>query len=172
VSAFDDCFSQLIGNEGAFTADSADSGNWTGGAVGQGQLKGTKYGISAASYPTVDIANLTLDQAKAIYLRDFWNKFGGDSLNPALAFQVFDGAVNSGVSRSVKWLQQAAGVTQDGVIGPQTLAAVNALQAACAICAYNGYRLDFMTDTKVWPTYSRGWAKRVANNLKLLGAQS
>ena len=165
MSSFDDAFTALIGNEGAYTADPKDRGNWTSGQVGVGQLNGTKYGISAASYPALDIKNLTLDQAKQIYRADFWTKFGGDLLDPALAFQVFDGAVNSGVSPSIKWLQSAAGVTADGVMGPQTQAAVAAKKPAALLAGYNGYRLLFMTQVASWPTYSKGWAARIANNL-------
>jgi lysozyme family protein len=165
MTSFDDSFAALIGNEGGYTTDRNDRGNWTSGQVGVGQLKGTRYGISAMSYPTLDIANLTLDAAKQIYKRDYWNKFGGDLLDPALAFQVFDGAVNSGVNPSIKWLQQAAGSTPDGVIGPVTMAAIAAKNPKALIAAFNGYRLKYMASASAWPTYSKGWALRVADNL-------
>ena len=45
--------------EGGYQCDPDDKGNWTGGNVGVGLLKGTKYGISAASFSNVDIKNLT-----------------------------------------------------------------------------------------------------------------
>lgn len=69
---FDHCFAFTVGSEGGYTSDSADKGNWTGGAVGAGVLKGTKYGISAAEYPTLDIANLTQADAETIYRKDYW----------------------------------------------------------------------------------------------------
>ncbi|SAL59765.1 putative Peptidoglycan domain protein [Caballeronia peredens] len=165
MSSFDDAFAALLGNEGGFTADAKDRGNWTSGQVGVGQLKGTKYGISAMSYPDLDIKNLTLDAAKQIYKRDYWNPFGGDLLAPALAFQVFDGAVNSGVVQSIKWLQQAVHVSADGVLGPVTKAAVDNHPSATVVAAYNGYRLKFMVSAKTWSTYSSGWAIRIADNL-------
>lgn len=165
MSAFADCFAALIGNEGAYTNSSTDRGNWTSGQIGVGTLKGTKYGISAMSYPTLDIANLTLDAAQQIYRADYWNRFGGDLLDPALAFQVFDGAVNSGVGPAVRWLQSAAGVTADGVIGPVTAAAIAAHQPKALIAAFNGYRLQYMAQAAAWPTYSKGWALRIAGNL-------
>ena len=88
MMTFDLAFTRLIGNEGVLSMDPKDSGNWTGGKIGLGKLKGSKYGISAASYPMVDIANLTLEGAKAIYLRDEIR--GGDftdvvGQSPALA---------------------------------------------------------------------------------------
>ena len=77
-------FELLIGHEGAYGNDPADPGNWTGGARGRGKLKGTKYGISAASYPTLDIANLTLGQVEDIYERDYWAKAGCPDFPPRL----------------------------------------------------------------------------------------
>jgi lysozyme family protein len=165
MSAFDDAFAALIGNEGSFTADPKDRGNWTSGQIGTGQLNGTKYGISAMSYPALDIKNLTLDQAKQIYRADYWTKFGGDLLDPALGFQVFDGAVNSGVVPAIKWLQSAAGVKADGVLGPITAAAIAAREPKALIAAFNGYRLQYMVQAAAWPTYSKGWALRIAGNL-------
>ena len=61
---FDKAFDRLIGHEGGFTNDSRDAGNWTGGKVGVGKLVGTKFGLSAATYPTLDIKNITIVEAK------------------------------------------------------------------------------------------------------------
>ena len=58
---FEDAFARLIGNEGEFDDSPKDRGNWTGGAIGVGELRGTKYGISAAAFPTLDIKAITLD---------------------------------------------------------------------------------------------------------------
>jgi hypothetical protein len=45
---FDRAFEETIGLEGGFSRNPDDNGNWTGGRRGLGELKGTKYGISAA----------------------------------------------------------------------------------------------------------------------------
>src|SRR5215472_15646734 len=113
-------FKLLVGHEGGFTDDPRDAGNWTGGKTGQGQLKGTKYGISAASYPALDIKNLQLNEAQAIYEKDFWEAVGCSDLPPRLAFAVFDAAVNNGTVRAVRWLQLAVGAAEDGIYGPAT----------------------------------------------------
>ena len=75
----------VVGEEGGFTADPTDSGNWTGGAPGRGECRGTRWGISAAAYPLLDIARLQLTDAQAIYRRDYWDRLQGDALPPALA---------------------------------------------------------------------------------------
>ena len=164
---FDEAFEKLIGHEGGFTDDRNDPGNWTGGKIGAGELRGTKYGIAANSYPTEDIKNLTVDRAKAIYRRDYWNKVMSDELPAAIRYAVFDAAVNSGVRQSVRWLQRAVAVKDDGVIGPVTMAAINAQDPQALLRRMLSQRLRFMTDLTAWPNFSRGWARRIAD---LMGA--
>ena len=96
MSVFDNAFRAVVGVEGGYTANPLDPGNWTGGKCQIGRCNGTKYGISAASYPSLSIADLTLSDAQVIYRRDYWDKTAGDELPPALALLVFDAAVNSG----------------------------------------------------------------------------
>lgn len=95
---FDLAFDRLISNEGGYINVAGDPGGET------------KYGISKRSYLNIDIKNLTRDQAKEIYRTDFWMRGQIDQLDPAIAFQVFDVAVNSGIETAVRMLQRAAGV--------------------------------------------------------------
>jgi lysozyme family protein len=163
MSTFDRAFAIVIGEEGGFTADAADPGNWTGGRVGAGALRGTKFGISAAAYPTLDIEHLTLDDARAIYRRDYWERVRGDDLPPPLALLAFDAAVNNGVDRAARWLQAAVGVAEDGMIGPATLAAVAARAGEGArLCAeFLAQRMVFMAALPTWRSFGLGWARRL-----------
>jgi lysozyme family protein len=77
---FANCFAFTLGAEGGYSNNPGDPGNWTGGAVGHGEVRGTKYGISASAYPALDIANLTEAQAEEIYRRDYWASLHGDEL--------------------------------------------------------------------------------------------
>jgi len=81
----------------------------------------TKYGVDQASHPNVDIKNLTYEGAATIYKNDYWNKIRGDDLPWPVNAVTFDIAVNNGVSRAVKWLQEVLAVTVDGRIGPKTI---------------------------------------------------
>lgn len=164
---FDQAFQRLIGHEGGFQNDPNDRGNWTGGKKGAGQLKGTKYGISAMTYPGEDIANLTLERAKQLYQRDFWGASGADLVPEALKFDVFDTAVNSSPKRAVQFLQRAVGEVDDGILGPRTTLAVTTMAPARLFARFNGQRLDFLNDNHdQWARYGRGWAQRIADNLK------
>lgn len=158
-------FAILIGEEGGFTNDPADPGNWTGGAVNAGVCKGTKFGISASAYPGTDIANLTLDQARTIYSVAYWAPIEGEYVPPAIGLLLFDAAVNNGVERSVRFLQAALGVAVDGVMGPQTRdardAAVHADAKALAV-ELLARRIDFMGGLAEWLSFGLGWSRRLA----------
>lgn len=113
MNDFDKAFANVIGVEGGYSNNSADNGGET------------KYGISKRVYPDVDIAALSLEDAKKIYWHDYWMPLNADRLSSALAEYLFDYAVNSGVGTAAKALQRAVGAQPDGKIGPKTLALVN-----------------------------------------------
>lgn len=167
---FDEAFKLVVGHEGGFTDDTKDTGNWTSGKVGIGKLNGTKYGISAAAYPALDIKNITLDHAKEIYKRDYWLKYHCEKVPSDARFSYFDALVNSGSGSKVKqgaviWLQKALGVAADGIIGNNTIAALNSANGLKLAMMFNGYRLMFLTQLNSWGVYGKGWAVRVAKNL-------
>lgn len=170
TDVFDKYMGRLLSAEGGLSLDNKDPGNWTGGLVGVGKLVGTKYGIAANTYPTLDITNLTKQQAILIYRKDFWERYHVDVMPGAVAYSVLDGLVNSGPVNAIRWLQQACGVADDGHWGPQTGAAVASMDPCDLLLKYNSKRLLFMTKLSTWQTYGKGWASRIAQNL-LYGAE-
>lgn len=160
-------FERVIGHEGGYTDDPNDRGNWTSGKVGEGELKGTKFGISAMSYPHLDIKNLTLDEAQTIYFNDFWVKNGIDQLPKAMQYQMFDASINHGFRNATKMLQRAVDVADDGIVGKNTMKAVGQYDQLNLVLLFNNERLKFYTDIRTWSQYGKGWARRVAGNLKL-----
>ena len=166
MSNFDRMFDIVVDQAGGYTANPADRGNWTGGTIGSGTCRGTRFGISAAAYPGLDITNLTVDAAKALYHRDYWQRIAGDRLPATLALLVFDAAINNGTGRAVRWLQQVAQVPQDGVIGPRTLDTIDHAAARPGgitdLCAeFLAQRLLFMASLSTWQTFGLGWARRL-----------
>ena len=150
-----------LGQEGVLSLDREDDGNWTGGVVGKGDLKGTKWGLSAAAYPQLDIASISRESAVAIYYRDYWCKIQGDLLPPRLSICVLDSAINQGVETAVKLLQAALKVTPvDGAMGPDTASAAKRVEQDDAIVAFLGERAFRYAQSKKLPTYGRGWMKR------------
>lgn len=147
--------------EGGLSLDKDDKGNWTGGKKGVGELKGTKYGISAAAYPNEDIANLTLERAKELYKRDYWDVNKCDYLPDWASVAVFDFSINSGVKPAAKVFQTALGVKADGIIGNQTIGAANRVPPRKVLEDYMNLRIDYMQKSKMWWKYKNGWTSRV-----------
>jgi lysozyme family protein len=124
----------LLAHEGGLQCAADDPGNWTGGKLGAGELKGTKYGISAAQYPALDIAALTPEDATAIYRRDWWDRYGLGDLPAPLGAKLLDAGVDIGPEEAVQALQRglrACGlaVAEDGKLGPATRAAASSAPA-------------------------------------------
>lgn len=157
---------RILGHEGGYTNKSKDPGNWTGGKVGQGELKGTKWGIAANTYGHLDIKNLTVEAAAEIYIRDYLAPIHAYEHEDGVAFQLLDFAINSGPHRALLSLQRAIGVKEDGIIGPVTLAKLRTYSESDLIKLVLAERLDFMTRLPNWVTHGRGWARRIAENLR------
>ncbi len=121
----------------------------------------TNFGISKRAYPKVNIRALTREEAVAIYRRDYWDANRCDDLPPKIAVALFDAAVNQGSGAARLLLQKAVDVTADGIIGPQTLAAVEAADEDELIVQFLGWRLRRYAFTANAATYMRGWANRV-----------
>lgn len=159
-AAFEHAFAQVVGHEGGYANDPRDPGGET------------RFGISKRAYPQLDIAALTLEDAKAIYWRDYWLRAQCNNMPVGLAFDVFDFAVNSGIGTAIRHLQRALGLVEDGLVGPVTVGAVIRSDISALRARLGGLRLQFMASLSAWPTYGRGWARRVATNLQQIGSTS
>ena len=110
----------ILPHEGGYSNNIHDPGNWTGGKEGKGRFLGTKYGIAASQYGTsllkqgIIIKHLTKDQARELFLRDYWLKFHFDELkSQRIAEELCDQSVNMGgaaaeallgkVFREIEW---------------------------------------------------------------------
>ena len=98
-----------------------------------------------------------------MYKKKYWDAVAGDSLPSGVDLAVFDFAVNSGPGRAAKMLQRVLGVTEDGAIGPVTLAKVTSVDSSKLIADYNIVRLAFLQALPAWDTFGNGWKDRVAS---------
>lgn len=174
TKAFLNAFKEVLGYEGGYTDEPNDNGNWTGGKKDKGELKGTKYGISAASYPTKDIKNLTLEDAQAIYYIDFWHQLRLDEITDyQIQLEIFDTSVNCGVNTAAIMAQKAlsflgAQTAIDGVMGSRTIAALNLMishDPEALHKALNGYQFmhyeRIVINNPSQLKFARGWLKRI-----------
>lgn len=153
---FDEALETVLKHEGGYVNHPSDPGGETNYGI-------TKRVAVAHGY-TGSMRDIPMSVVREIYRRSYWDAVKAEKLPADLRFHVFDAAVNSGVSRAAKWLQDCAGVAADGIIGPRTLAAAAAVSPA----QYSAVRLRFMTDLSTWGTFGRGWARRICDNLELI----
>lgn len=154
---FDQCFDKLLGHEGGHVDHPDDPGgetNW-----------GITVAVARANGYTGPMKAMPVSFARQVYRKEYWDAIRADDLPPALRYAVFDGAVNSGNAQAIRWLQRAIGAADDGRIGPQTIALSRAAPPDAALRRMLAERLRFMTNLKVWPSFSRGWARRIADLL-------
>ncbi len=169
MSAYDLVSTITLTHEGGWGCDPRDRGNWTGGAIGAGELRGTKFGISAAAFPHLDIQNLTIDQARTILHDLYWVHVAGDALPAPVGLLLFDWAVNSGVAGAVEPVQRMLAVKADGDLGPITQAAiargidVHGLKAFCSMI--QAQRLIALAALPQWQHNAGGWAARLCDVL-------
>jgi lysozyme family protein len=148
-TTFDRAFDFTLREEGYYSNDPFDPGGET------------KYGISKKAHPTVDIKNLTLQDAKSIYYTEYWRPFERIAeIHPALAMVLYDTGVNMGTGTAVRMLQKAVGVPADGVIGPVTLNAIeNNKQNIIPFILKE--RILYYTSRPHWERFKNGWIVRV-----------
>ena len=130
----------------------------TNNPADQGGL--TKYGISQAAYPGVDIENMTADTAKGIYGTDYWLKGNCQKLKPELQYVMFDTCVNMGIERATKILQEAAGITDDGIFGPETMMKSDGVTIGEYLLLREIYDAEIVVHRKDQIEFLGGWSNR------------
>lgn len=155
---FEDALKAVLMHEGGFVTHPDDPGGATN--------RGVTLTVFQRHFPGADVdalRGITDGQVANIYHVDYWSACRCDELAAGIDYAVFDQAVNSGPSRSIRWLQQAVDAGVDGVIGPETIRLANA--ASVAVERMCDERLSFMQAPRGGrqrTIFGRGWARRVA----------
>ena len=114
---FDDIIEKVLEHEGGIVDDPKDAGGLT------------NMGISQRAYPDEDIRGLTVERAKELYKRDYWDRYRTGDLPDRLRHIYVDMCINMGGGRAIKILQEACNsknatkIDVDGGIGPATIKA-------------------------------------------------
>ena len=154
---WDICFERLIKHEGGYSNHSSDPG----GRTNLGITQQVWENWVDRSVTEEEMKALTKDMVKPLYKDLYWERVKGDKLPSGVDYCVFDAAVNSGVRRASQWLQSALGVAADGSIGPQTIAVASVTPPVTTITNYSAQRLKFLQGLSTWPTFGKGWERRV-----------
>lgn len=159
---FDICLPLLLQHEGGFVNDPHDPGGATNLGV---TLAAWEQWVKRAS--SVDeIRSLTAEQVKPLYRAEYWNAVSADELPRGVDYAVFDCAVNQGPGRARKWLQTAAGAVPDGVIGPNTLAAVRTAGTAAILSKFDVLRASAYRSLPNFDRFGEGWMNRLDDVLR------
>jgi lysozyme family protein len=157
-SRFDACMPFIFKAEGGYADNPADPGGPTNFGITLATLRAYQ---GDPNLTADDVKKLTPAVAKEIYRTAYWNRMQCGALPAGLDLEVFDFGVNSGPAESVKTLQRLVGVTQDGSVGPITLAAVAQFNVGDLIGRFAQARLAFYQGLNM-PEFEQGWATRVA----------
>lgn len=154
---FDEAFAALLQHEGEWSDHAADPGGKTRWGVTEAVARVEGYKGDMREYPLVE--------AKKVYKRRYWDAMRLDEIRPEVRFDLFDAGVNSGIGAAITWAQRILKVKADGVMGPVTIQAMSTANPSRFIAQYSGTRLAFMTTLGTWPSFGKGWARRIAANL-------
>jgi lysozyme family protein len=155
---FETAIEFVLSYEGGYSNDPADPGGET------------RWGISKRAYPDLNIKTLTREAAIALYRRDYWERCRCDALPPAIAFLLFDSAVNQGAGKAIRIMQQALGVAADGVIGSATINAASKAKENVAVAEFVARRCAAYAMTPNVQRFGLGWMRRaIAAHQSALG---
>lgn len=146
---FEQCLNIVLEHEGGYIHHESDPGGET------------NFGISKRYYPNLDMKNLTVSQAAQIYKMDYWDKSMCEMLPFTIRLLFFDACVNQGIPRATMLMQRSCGLSGDGVLGPISLNAIREMPTKDLIYRFSMARLDAYTKNPNWPTFGKGWVKRL-----------
>jgi lysozyme family protein len=155
---WDDSFAAVLKHEGGFVNHPKDPG----GMTNLGVTKSAWEGYVGKSVDEAFMRSLTPEVVKPFYKAMYWDKIKGDQLPNGVDYAAYDLAVNSGVGRAAKFLQEIAGVTVDGVLGPKSMGAIRECDPEQVVDALCDMRLDFLARLPTFETFGKGWSRRVA----------
>jgi lysozyme family protein len=151
----------VIRSEGGYTNNPKDPGGMTNLGVTR-----TNWELYLDRDVTeADMRALTPEMVKPFYKKNYWDRIRGDELPSGVDYAAYDLAVNSGTGRAAKYLQQIAGVTADGVIGPRSIEAIKNCDAEDVVDEICNMRMTFLEGLGTFETFGKGWTTRV-NDVK------
>lgn len=156
---YDKALAGVLAHEGGYTNHPSDPGgptNW--GITIYDARKHWKANATAA-----DVKAMPLSVAKAIYKSKYWDALRCDELPDGVDYAVFDYGVNSGVGRAGKVLRRCLKMSDNTWrVTDDVIAAANKVSDEWLAARICDERLAFLKRLKTWPTFGRGWGRRVA----------
>lgn len=147
----------------------------------------TLWGVTEATYrfwkkdPDANVEHMSKEEMALVYKELYWDACRCSELPYLFRYVVFDMAVNMGTKRSIRILQRTLGVTEDGIIGAETLNKAQSVylsseykKAALLICDKRAaYYTGLVSNNSSYSVFLNGWLNRNEKIKKLImGAPS
>ncbi len=158
---FERALAFVLSHEGGFSDHAKDPG----GATNYGITHKTLSKWRGRRVTRLEVQSLTRLEASKIYRHDYWHACKCEQMPPALAFIMFDTAVNQGVARTIKILQKSIGTKVDGLIGPVTLEAVRMRDNKRLLIEFAARRMRLYGLLSIFSTFGLGWSRRLMEAL-------
>jgi len=156
-SNFDQSLKLVLKSEGLYSNNPKDPG-------GETMMGVTKNAWSTwLKRPIADgeMAKLTVADITPFYKALYWDKSYCNQLPTGIDYMVFDASVNMGVGQSIRLLQKSLGCVPDGVIGPNTMKAINDADAKTMIDKFSAQKEQFYRSLNTFATFGKGWLARI-----------
>ena len=155
---FQTALARVLAHEGGFSMHPNDPGGATKYGITIGVLGEWRGRVASVD----DVKALTKSEAAEIYRARYWNACRCDDLPAGVSYAVFDCAVNQGVGRAARFLQQSCGVAVDGFIGPVTIAAARAADPGLLLSEFSARRMHAYGNlASLFRTFGLGWSRRL-----------
>ncbi|BBV67828.1 Mu phage endolysin Lys [Klebsiella sp. STW0522-44] len=165
--SFQHALAFVLSKEGGYVNDPTDRGGETKYGIAD-KRDGVADGLTDVNgdgKPDTRIKDLTIEQAGQIYYRDYWYPAYCEKWPDGITLFMFDSAVQHGVKKSIQLLQAAVGVTDDGIVGPKTINAVNSADTEWLLnrcfLRRSRYYADIIKSNTSQGKYLNGWFNRL-----------
>ena len=172
MAEFIKAFKLTIAHEGGYVNDPDDPGGETYKGISRknfpdwiGWSKIDEFKKWAWPMKRLDDLEDFQEAFESFYRKNFWYKINGDQIeNQNIANSIFDFAVNAGVLTSASLAQEIVKVKSDGVIGNDSITAINAFNPDHFLAAFTVAKIArYANIVKKRPTsqkYFYGWVRR------------
>ena len=156
-SNFTEALKHVLKHEGGYVNHPSDPG----GMTNLGVTRKVWEAWTGKQATEADMRALTPEVVAPLYKKMYWDKVQGDELPVGVDYAVFDFAVNAGVSRASRALQNILFVASDGIIGPNTLRVAAQRDPKELIELYSEDRRLFYSQLPTFSVFGKGWLRRV-----------
>lgn len=159
VTTFEQAISKVLAHEGGYVNDPTDRGGETNYGITIAVARENGYSGSMKDMP--------IEVAKDIYKHKYWDKVRAEELPESIRYIVFDTAINMGVTRAVKLLQQCGEVDDDGIFGTKTMLGASQVELYQYALQRMYFYCQIVRNNQTQAKFIGGWSNRVMDIVKI-----